>query len=164
MIACLTVAGACSEEKPGERANPSPPPAAPAASPAPAAPLQSAAPPAPAASASPAQASPAQASAAPVDGKVVFATFCATCHGPEGKGDGPGGVALDPKPRDFTAGKFKFDPTGDGKTGELEDIVEVVKNGAAKFGGSPNMVAWSAALSDAQIQAVAKYVKSLGPS
>jgi mono/diheme cytochrome c family protein len=34
-------------------------------------------------------------------GKTMFATTCATCHGPEGKGDGPAGVALNPKPRNF---------------------------------------------------------------
>ena len=36
-------------------------------------------------------------------GKALFAQTCATCHGPEGKGDGPGGVGLNPKPRNFTA-------------------------------------------------------------
>jgi mono/diheme cytochrome c family protein len=35
-------------------------------------------------------------------GKALFAQNCATCHGPEGKGDGPGGAGLNPKPRNFT--------------------------------------------------------------
>lgn len=35
-------------------------------------------------------------------GKAIFAQTCATCHGPEGKGDGPGGTGLNPKPRNFT--------------------------------------------------------------
>lgn len=35
-------------------------------------------------------------------GKVVYAQTCATCHGPEGKGDGPAGLGLNPKPRNFT--------------------------------------------------------------
>ena len=34
-------------------------------------------------------------------GKAVFAQTCATCHGPEGKGDGPGGTGLTPKPKNF---------------------------------------------------------------
>lgn len=31
----------------------------------------------------------------------VFSTLCATCHGPEGKGDGPAAAALEPKPRNY---------------------------------------------------------------
>jgi hypothetical protein len=36
-------------------------------------------------------------------GRAVYASTCATCHGPEGKGDGPGAKGLTPKPRNFTA-------------------------------------------------------------
>ena len=35
-------------------------------------------------------------------GKALYAQTCATCHGAEGKGDGPGGTGLTPKPRNFT--------------------------------------------------------------
>lgn len=35
-------------------------------------------------------------------GKKLYAQ-CAACHGNEGKGDGPGGAALNPKPRNFHA-------------------------------------------------------------
>ncbi|MFQ5538722.1 MAG: c-type cytochrome, partial [Gemmatimonadota bacterium] len=35
-------------------------------------------------------------------GKDVYEKKCALCHGAEGKGDGPGAIHLDPKPRDFT--------------------------------------------------------------
>jgi high-affinity iron transporter len=34
-------------------------------------------------------------------GAQVFAANCASCHGPQGQGDGPAGVALDPKPANF---------------------------------------------------------------
>lgn len=36
-----------------------------------------------------------------VNGKKVFATECVKCHGITGKGDGPEGAALNPKPRNF---------------------------------------------------------------
>lgn len=36
-------------------------------------------------------------------GKKLFQTSCTSCHGEAGKGDGPGGVALNPPPRNFTS-------------------------------------------------------------
>lgn len=35
-------------------------------------------------------------------GKTQFTAVCSGCHGPEGKGDGPAGALLTPKPRNFT--------------------------------------------------------------
>lgn len=42
-------------------------------------------------------------------GKVVFdgKGTCFTCHGIEGKGDGPAAVGLDPSPRNFTNAAFQ---------------------------------------------------------
>ena len=34
-------------------------------------------------------------------GDAVFNQRCELCHGPNGMGDGPGGAALNPKPRNF---------------------------------------------------------------
>ncbi|MCZ7582047.1 MAG: c-type cytochrome [Deltaproteobacteria bacterium] len=34
-------------------------------------------------------------------GKAVYLQYCAACHGESGKGDGPAGAALNPKPRNF---------------------------------------------------------------
>lgn len=36
-------------------------------------------------------------------GKTIFQTSCASCHGEKGLGDGPGGIALNPPPRNFTS-------------------------------------------------------------
>jgi mono/diheme cytochrome c family protein len=36
-------------------------------------------------------------------GKASYATYCASCHGPTGAGDGPAARALKPPPRDLTA-------------------------------------------------------------
>src|SRR6185437_15304355 len=36
-------------------------------------------------------------------GELLFQVHCASCHGPEGRGDGPSGLALKPPPRDFAA-------------------------------------------------------------
>jgi len=41
-------------------------------------------------------------------GKALFATNCASCHGPQGFGDGPASAALNPKPRNFHEGYFRY--------------------------------------------------------
>ena len=93
-------------------------------------------------------------------GEVIFVTNCATCHGTGGKGDGPVGAALNPAPRDFTQGDFKFDTDGDGKPGTDVDIRNVVTNGGAAYGGSPLMAPWPT-LSDEDVSNVIIYIRSL---
>lgn len=39
-------------------------------------------------------------------GENVFVQLCASCHGTDGRGTGPAGLALLPKPADLTAGKL----------------------------------------------------------
>jgi mono/diheme cytochrome c family protein len=56
-------------------------------------------------------------------GKAVFAQTCATCHGPEGRGDGPGGTGLNPKPRNFTEKAAWKNGT------RLEDIYKTLDEG-----------------------------------
>lgn len=85
---------------------------------------------------------------------------CASCHGATGAGDGAAAAALDPKPRSFLAGVFKFDTDGDGKTGTETDIFNIVTNGAAKYGGSPLMVG-RPDIPEADRKAIAKFVLSL---
>ena len=41
-------------------------------------------------------------------GKVLYATYCAGCHGEAGDGKGPAASMLIVKPRDFTSGLYKF--------------------------------------------------------
>lgn len=92
-------------------------------------------------------------------GKETYQTFCVTCHGPGGKGDGPA-APKDPAPRDFTKGDFKYDADGNGTPGEDADLAMVIKNGAAQYGGSPMMAPWGH-LSDEQIQDLVAYIRSL---
>jgi mono/diheme cytochrome c family protein len=114
--------------------------------------------PAPEAAASPA--TPAVAAAGNAAGAKVFKMYCETCHGAAGKGDGVAAAALNPKPANFAAGAFKYDPNGNGTKGDIDDIKAIVHDGAAKHGGSPLMAPWSMLSAD-QLQAVAEHVKSL---
>ena len=82
-------------------------------------------------------------SAQAADVEQVFQFYCSQCHGEGGKGDGPTGKALaaagQPAPRDFTVGDFKFDANKDGEVGTDADLAEVIKKGAAPYGGNPLM-------------------------
>ncbi|CAM2067817.1 Cytochrome c [Sulfidibacter corallicola] len=52
-----------------------------------------------------------QASAA--KGKKVFQQRCTVCHGSHGKGDGPGGKALTPKPANLTSARVQNQADGE---------------------------------------------------
>ena len=96
-------------------------------------------------------------------GKTPFANNCSSCHGMGGKGDGPVGAALQPPPRDFSVGDFKFDTDDDGKTGTDADLRNVITNGAGKYGGSMLMAPWGAMLSPEDMDNVIAYIRSLKP-
>src|SRR5262245_34298863 len=93
-------------------------------------------------------------------GKKTYDTLCFTCHGPAGKGDGPAGAALNPPPRDFTKGEFKFDANKDGKPGEDADLVLVIKNAPVAYGGNPAMPPFNY-LSDQDIADLIAYIRTL---
>lgn len=125
---------------------------------------QAASPPAPAAApAAPAApaAAPKAAAAAPADvkpdaaeGEKLYATYCASCHGPRGGGDGPAAAALDPKPAKHHDGTYMNALSN-------EHLFKVVKEGGASVGKSPLMAPWGGTLSDAQIWDVVAFMRSL---
>ena len=41
-------------------------------------------------------------------GERTYATYCIGCHGEKGLGDGPAAEFLNPKPRNFVNGQFKY--------------------------------------------------------
>jgi len=83
----------------------------------------------------------------PIDKK--YANFCSSCHGPEGKGDGAAGMALNPKPRDFVT--WKDDVTE-------EYVAKVIREGGTAVGKSASMAPWKGILSEEEITAMAKKV------
>jgi len=88
------------------------------------------------------------------DGKTVYTTYCSTCHGEKGAGDGPAAAALDPKPASFSSAGF-----WDGKDDAY--LKKVIKEGGTSVGKSPLMAAWGAVLDDAKIEAVIAYSRTL---
>ena len=87
-------------------------------------------------------------------GKQVYTIYCVTCHGETGDGQGIVGKTLDPPPRDFTKGDFKF---GDSD----QDIFDVISNGGAAKGGSPLMAPWGQVIPEADRWSLVIYVKTL---
>jgi mono/diheme cytochrome c family protein len=70
--------------------------------------------------------------AATQEAEQIFATRCATCHGPSGAGDGPGSAGLTPPPRNFQ------DPAWQASVSD-EHITQIVLYGGAAVGRSPMM-------------------------
>jgi mono/diheme cytochrome c family protein len=69
-------------------------------------------------------------------GKGLFETTCATCHGPDGKGDGPAGAALNPKPRNFhELSGWTNGPTFEGMFITLQE--GIVNRGMASYANIP---------------------------
>ncbi len=89
-----------------------------------------------------------------VDGKVLFATYCSTCHGPEGRGDGPAAYLLWPRPRDFSTGAFKVRSTAGLPTDA--DLLATITNGMP---GS-SMPSWRQ-LGEVERQSLVRHVKTL---
>lgn len=91
---------------------------------------------------------------APLDGdatkgKPIFQTKCVTCHGAEGKGDGPLGKALKPPAGDFSS--------ADSKKKSEDELRGIIENGVPKT----SMVAWKKQLSESELQNVLAYVLTL---
>lgn len=90
------------------------------------------------------------------EGKKVYEKRCLGCHGSKGNGEGPSARFLNPKPRDFTKGLFKFRSTpGKDSFPTDSDLYYTLKHGL--WGTS--MPAWHT-LNDEEIVAVIQYLKT----
>ncbi len=89
-------------------------------------------------------------------GADVFARLCQGCHGVTGDGNGPAAKYLDPRPRDYRSGIFKFTSTPYGMKPRQEDLVRTIRKGI--YGTSmPSF----ALLPDEELRAVVDYVLAL---
>ena len=62
-------------------------------------------------------------------GKVVYERRCVGCHGDKGDGNGPSATFLDPRPRNFTLGVFKFRTTPSGSLPTDGDLYRTITRG-----------------------------------
>lgn len=67
-------------------------------------------------------------------GRGIYFQRCSFCHGLLGDGDGPAAKYLDPRPRDFTLGTFKFRTTENGELPTNEDLFRTVSRGLSGTG------------------------------
>jgi len=93
-------------------------------------------------------------------GQKVYLENCAICHGPDGRGNGPSAPSMIPRPRDFTAGAFKYKTTPAGAPPSDADLERVIADGLHASG----MPYWRDVLGADELRAVTAYVKTFSAS
>ena len=88
-------------------------------------------------------------------GKKIYMEKCSQCHGDNGDGNGIATPFFLPRPRDFTAGKYKIRTTATGELPTTEDLKRIIKNGMPYTG----MPGWPG-LSDDELTNLAYYLKT----
>jgi mono/diheme cytochrome c family protein len=90
----------------------------------------------------------------PAEGKKLYASYCAACHGDQGKGDGVAARSLPVKPADHTNGAVM---------NQLSDkfLTDIISKGGSAVSKSAFMPAWGNSLNDKQISDIVAYMRSL---
>jgi mono/diheme cytochrome c family protein len=88
------------------------------------------------------------------EGKKLYATYCSTCHGDKGKGDGMAARSLPVKPADHTNGAVM---------NQFSDkfLMDIISQGGGAVGKSAMMPGWGSQLGDKEIRDLMAYVRSL---
>jgi mono/diheme cytochrome c family protein len=94
-------------------------------------------------------------SPAPVlSGRALFEAHCAVCHGPGGKGDGPGVRIIAQRLQDFSDAAAM-------RGVDDRFLFDIIKKGGSQFGRSNAMPSWGMKLSDDEIRALVAHIRSL---
>lgn len=86
-------------------------------------------------------------SASAKNGAKIFKVRCVVCHGEAGKGDGPGGKALNPKPANLTSAGVQSQVDG--------EIFWKITNGRAA------MIKWEGILKENERWDMVNYIRTL---
>jgi len=84
-------------------------------------------------------------------GHRVFLRRCATCHGPQGRGDGQNAYNLLPPPPDFQESLAKL---------PVSDRRRVIEGGTAALGRSPLCPAWGRSLDPDDVDALLAWLET----
>ncbi|MEN8132427.1 MAG: c-type cytochrome, partial [Pseudomonadota bacterium] len=88
----------------------------------------------------------------------IYAHRCKGCHGAEGDGLGPAAERLNPPPRDFTLGMYKFKSSGfEEFLPNDDDLLRMIRDGMA----GTAMPGWGDVLSDRDMADLVVYIKTL---
>ena len=90
-------------------------------------------------------------------GAVLYAQYCSSCHGANGKGDGPISVGLIPTPRDHTDPAY-MDTLSD------EYLYTVIQKGGAAVGKSPLMAPWGGVVTEEDTKDLIAHLRTLSGS
>ena len=86
-----------------------------------------------------------------VDGRLIYQSRCALCHGATGKGDGKmARVVKNPPPFDLTQSVMP-----------AAYLQKIILQGGGALGRSPQMPPWSDTLSQAELEAVTHFILTL---
>jgi mono/diheme cytochrome c family protein len=88
------------------------------------------------------------------EGKKLYASYCATCHGDNGKGDGVAARSLPVKPADHTNGAVM---------NQFSDkfLADIISKGGSAVNKSAFMPAWGSSLNNKQVLDIVAYLRSI---
>ena len=94
----------------------------------------------------------------PAQGKAVYEKKCMLCHGEQGDGAGPGASQFEPRPRDFTKGKFKIRTSVSGQAPTDADLFRIISEGMP----GTSMPGWKS-LPEKDRWSLVTYIKTFAP-
>ena len=88
------------------------------------------------------------------EGRKLYASYCSTCHGEKGKGDGMAAKSLPAKPADHTNGAIM---------NQMNDkfLLDIIAKGGSAVGKSSFMPSWGSALDEKQIRDLIVFIRTL---
>lgn len=89
----------------------------------------------------------------PRAGEHLYEHYCASCHGVNGRGNGPAAAALRPPPADMS------DPAWQEAVSDAY-LRDIIRDGGTGVGRSPQMPPWGHTLDEAELERLVRYIRS----